>query len=358
MKSLIRALLVLAWMSFVTASLLADPLALAVVGRYAYVGGPDGLTVIDVSNPETPKKVSFCKLPGRASDIALSSRLGYISVQEVNDQGVVISSRALPRRLAYIAAQESGLRIVDISDPTAPTEVGSYRPRPAVRPAVKKKDQWGPVVESVALAGKHAYVTCNYVPNGKDKWYGIVHVLDISNPKAPAEVGTFETPGLFLDVAVAGKYAYVANKTGTLHVLDVSDPRNPAEVGACHPLGEPHGVLVVGNYAYVSDDDGAMHIADISNPKAPKALGSFLEETRDKPAVGEAVAVAGKYAYVASDHNALYVVDISDPKAPKEVALLKMKGPALAVVAAGDYVYVNIFRGDLFIMKLKEKQRE
>jgi len=334
MKTLPRTLLVLTFVPLFTAPLMADPLGLAVVGSYAYVGGSDGLTVIDVSNPEAPKKVGFCKLPGPVSEIAVSG--GF----------------------AYIATRQSVLQVVDISDPKAPTEVGSYRPRPAVRPAARKGDQWGPVVESVAVAGKHAYVTCNHVPKDKDKWCSNLYVLDISNPKAPTEVGSFEKhrDGLFLGVAVVAKYAYVADKASILWVVDVSDPKRPTEAGSCVTTGEPQRVFVSGKYAYVADDDGAMHIVDITDPRAPKKLGSFEEATKDSPAVGEAVAVAGQYAYVASDHNALYVVDISDAKAPKEVVLIKMKGAALGVVVANGYVYVNVFRADLFIMKLKEKQ--
>jgi hypothetical protein len=332
MKTLTRALLSLALISLLASPLLADPLGLAVVGRYAYVGGSDGLTVVDVSNPEAPKQVGCCKLPGPASDIALSGGI------------------------AYIATRQSGLWVVDITDPKAPTEVGSYQPRLSVRPTAKKGEHWGPVVECVAVAGKLAYVTLNSVPKGKDAWRSVLQVLDVSNPKAPVELGSFTKGDLFLGVALAGKYAFVADKASTLWVVDVSDPKMPTEAGSCVTTGEPQRVFVARNHAYVADDDGAMHIADISDPRAPKKLGSFEEATKDSPAVGEAVAVAGRYAYIASDHNALYVVDISDAKAPKEVALLKLKGPALGVVVAGDYVYVNVFRGDLFIMKLKEKQ--
>jgi hypothetical protein len=303
-------------------------IGLTIVGNYVYVTAWDGgLNVVDVSNPSAPKKVGSCTMPGEARDVAVSG--GF----------------------AFVAAQEGGLRVVDVSNPKSPIEVGSYRPQPVVR-----SGKWGPVVEAVAVAGKYAYVVYNYVPKGKDKWYGILRVLDISNPKVPTELGSFESSGLFLSVALSGKYAYVADKSGSLHVVDVSDPNAPAEFGSCHALGEPQGVTVAGKYAYVSDDDGGMHVVDISNPKAPKHVGSF-EGAEDTPGVAEAVAIAGNYAFVASDFGSLYALDVSDPRFPRHVATYRMKGPAVGVIVAGDFVYVNVWRGGLFVLKLTEKGR-
>jgi hypothetical protein len=49
------------------------------------------------------------------------------------------------------------------------------------------------------------------------------------------------------------------------------------------------------------------------------------------------------------------VVDVSDPKAPKEVASFDTEWPARGVAVAGEYVYVNVWRGGLFILKVTDK---
>jgi len=306
-----------------------DPMGLTVVGKWAYLtAADDGLFVVDVSNPAAPKRVSSCRLPGSARDIAVAGRY------------------------AYVAAREAGLRVMDVSNPKAPAEVGFYRPRRAVR---KGAVEAGPLVEAVSVAGKYAYITSNYVPKDKDDRRGVLHVLDISDPKAPTELGSFEASGDFLDMAAVGTYAYVVDKSSSLYVVDISDPKTPAAVGACHALGEPHGVFVLGKFAYVADDDGGMHIVDITNPKAPKLVGSY-EDGGDRPGIGEAVAAAGNYAYVCDDvGRAVRVVDVSNPKAPKEVASFDTAWPPRGVTVAGDCIYVNVWRGGLFILKVTDR---
>lgn len=306
-----------------------DPLGLTVVGKYAYVtAADDGLIVVDVSNAAAPKKVGSCRLPGSARDIAVAG--GY----------------------AYVATREGGLRVVDVSNPKVPAEVGFYRPRRAVREGAVEA---GPLVERVAVTVKHAYVIYSYVPKNKHARHNVFQILDISNPKAPAELGSFESDrdGQFLGVAVVGKHAYVADKASALWVLDISDPNAPAALGSCTALGEPHGVFVSGNHAYIADDDGAMHIVDISEPKSPRLLGSY-EDGGERPGIAEAVAVAGTYAYVCDVGRALRIVDVSHPKTPKEVASFDTAWPPRGVTVAGEYIYVNVWRGGLFVLELTE----
>lgn len=307
-----------------------DPMGLTVAGKWTYLtAADDGLIVVDVSNPAAPQRVGSCRLLGSARDIAVAGRY------------------------AYVAAREGGLRVVDVSNPKAPAEVGFYRPRRTVREGAVEA---GPLIEAVAVTGKYAYVTSNYVPKDKDHRQSVLHVLDISDPDAPTELGSFEASGQFLGVVAIGKYAYVIDKSGTLYVVDLSDPKAPAVVGSFHALGEPHGVFVAGKYAYVADDDGGMHIVDVSNPKAPMVVGSYVDGG-DRPGIGEAVAVAGRYAYVCDDvGRAVRVVDVSDPKAPKEVASFDTAWPPRGVTVAGEYIYVNVWRGGLFILKLTEQQ--
>jgi hypothetical protein len=303
-----------------------DPMGLAVVGSWAYLtAADDGLFVVDVSNPAAPKRVGSCRMLGSAKDITVAGHY------------------------AYVAARQGGLRVLDLSNPKAPAEVGSYQPKRAVREGAVEA---GPLVEAVAVAGNYLCIASTYVPKDKDHRRGVVHVLDVSDPKAPTELGFWETSGQFVAMTVAGRHAYAIDKGSTLHVVDISDPKAPTAVSTCGALGEPHGVCVAGKHAYVSDDDGAMHIVDVSDPKAPKLVGSY-EDGGDRPGIAEAVAVAGRYAYVCDDvGRAVRVVDVSDPKVPKEVASFDTAWPPRGVTVVGEYVYVNVWRGGLLVLKL------
>jgi len=97
---------------------------------------------------------------------------------------------------AYVAGWESGLRVIDVSTPSAPVEVG-FLDTPGY-------------ANGVAVSGSYAYLA--------DYSYGL-RVIDVSPPSAPAEIGFVDTPGLALDVAVAGGYAYVADWSAGLAVF-------------------------------------------------------------------------------------------------------------------------------------------
>jgi hypothetical protein len=100
---------------------------------------------------------------------------------------------------SYVYGAAGGdLRIVDVSNPTAPSEVGFYD---------MPGDAWS-VAEGVAVAGDYAYIAAG----------GDLRIVDVSNPAVPTEVGFYDTPEA-RGVTVAGDYAYVAAGYGGLLIL-------------------------------------------------------------------------------------------------------------------------------------------
>ena len=123
--------------------------AVAVQGDYAYVGEGYSLTVLDVSNSAWPTIV------GKTPPLPAIVRDVYV----VGDY-------------AYVADWSGGLRVIDVSNPVSPTEVGLY-------------DTPGSAY-GVTVAGNHAYIA--------DSGSGL-RVVDVSNPISPTEVGFYDTPG-------------------------------------------------------------------------------------------------------------------------------------------------------------------
>ena len=196
--------------------------------NYAYVAADiNGLAILDVSNTNNPVLV------GRfISDIKIDvSSLGYEEVFVENNyaylvtQGVFvldISNPQSPKQLSfnyessshprkifvynnyeYIAA-DYGLNIVDISNPSSPKSSNFYRT--------------GDRTFNVCVSGNYAYVA-----EGRA---GLV-VLDISNPALPKEVGYYYNSGKdVFDVKVSGHFAYLLAGTYFLS-LDISNPSSP-----------------------------------------------------------------------------------------------------------------------------------
>ena len=219
----------------------------------------------------------------------------------------------------YVVTRWGGLRVLDVSDPNSPSEVGSY-------------DTAG-LAHEVYVSDSYAYVADGY--DG-------LHILDVSNPDVPLEVGSYDTaggsllyPGCAYGVYASGSYAYVAAGYEGLRIIDVSDPSSPSEVGFYDTPGYAStGVHVSGSYAYVVDG-GGLYMIDVSEPSSPKKVGLY-----DTPKYLRDVYVSGSYAYVLSAYNGLYIIDVSDPSSPSEVGLFDPTRGGLEVYVSGSYAYV------------------
>jgi len=229
--------------------------------------------------------------------------------------GVYVSGK-----YAYVADGDKGLKVIDISDPTSPTIVGTC------------DTYWA---DGVYVSGKYAYVADG------DKG---LKVIDISDPTSPTIVGTRDT-SYAEAVYVSGKYAYVADGNAGLKVIDISDPGSPTTVGTRNTPGSAYGVYVSGKYAYVADYDKGLKVIDISNPGSPTIVG-----TRDTY-WARGVYVSGKYAYVADDSAGLKVIDISDPGSPTTVGTCDTYW-AYGVYVSGKYAYVADYTAGLKVIDI------
>src|SRR5207247_335827 len=89
---------------------------------------------------------------------------------------------------AYLAACRRGLRVVNISNPKEPKEVGGCRIQGDAK--------------DVVVAGGYAFVAAQE---------GGLRVFDLARPASPKDVGLCRTRGHALAVIVVGKLAYVAD---------------------------------------------------------------------------------------------------------------------------------------------------
>ena len=104
---------------------------------------------------------------------------------------------------AYVADNLSGLRVIDVSNPALPSEVGSIDTPGTAR--------------SVSVVGGLAYVA-----DGAEGF----RVIDVSNPAVPVEIASIDTPSLANGVSVVGDLAYVADTVSGLRVIQaVPEPR-------------------------------------------------------------------------------------------------------------------------------------
>jgi hypothetical protein len=177
----------------------------------------------------------------------------------------------------------------------------------------------------VAVSGNHAYVADN--ASG-------LQVIDITNPAHPQIVGSVGTFDSAVEVAVSGSYAYVA-AVGYFLVIDITDPAHPQVVGSAPtPMGAS-SVVIAGTCAFVSTGERCVKVIDITNPAQPQEVGG-----RFTLGWTGGVSVAGAHAYVTAGRAGIEILDITNPASPRFVGSVNTPGDAYGVVVSGGYAYV------------------
>ena len=136
-----------------------------------------------------------------------------------------------------------------------------------------------------------------------------LRVIDVANPAALDEVGSYDTPGNAYDVVVAANYAYVADRGRRAASYQRGEP-GPAGGGRfLRHAGYAIDVAVAGNHAYVVDvQRGGLRVINVVDPAKPIEVGFY-----DTPGDARGVAVAGNYAYVADYRGGLRVINVANP---------------------------------------------
>lgn len=305
---------------FLTGFAYADSLNVRTVGSYditdipskIYVSEPyayvsyynEALRIIDVSNPASPSEIGSIGAPNyaRPNEIHVDGSNAYVAYGQWANSNWVVT--------------------VDVSTPSAPFEVNIYEP------VMRAHD--------VYAIGSHAYIAeCDGL-----------RILDVSTPSSPAELGwcgisvIYHPPSL----DVREPYAYVGCKN-SFRVIDVTDPAKPYEIGDCELPGTAWDVCVSDDYAYLPVYDPAgLYVVDISDPHNPLVVGSLL-----MTGYGQAVDASDTLAFVAVNFGGLRVIDISDPAHPVEVGFYDTPNIAEDVFYSGGYIYVTCHSAGLYI---------
>jgi hypothetical protein len=190
----------------------------------------------------------------------------------------------------------------------------------------------------MVVVGKYAYVAANES----------LRILDVSEPAAPIEVGTYRIIGLVDDIAIDGNTLYTATDRG-MRITDVTVRTEPTVVGAYQDdLFALRGkVIIAGSYAYLITTDGT-RIIDISKPTAPRLVSIYVGGTYVVDIV-----VEGHFAYLARANcginpdceGGLQVVDVSNPSAPIQVENYPLPGGAYSVAVRGSRLYIGVLNG-------------
>jgi hypothetical protein len=186
--------------------------------------------------------------------------------------------------LIYIATGNTGLRIVNISDPENPIEVGYC-------------DTPGQAL-SLAISDNYCYIADND---------GGVRVIDVSEPDNPFEVDCCEEGNSPVGIYISGNYAYIAGHSD-FYIIDISNPFN-IEIISIIDNGLVNGqkICVEGDYAYAIESNNGLKVFNVSDPYDPFETAQY-----DLPTYTHDIIIMDNYAFITNVIVGLVVLNISD----------------------------------------------
>jgi len=211
-------------------------------------------------------------------------------------------------------ATKSGLRIIDISNPSSPYEVASC--------------DTGFYVDDVHVQDNYAYIVCS----NKSTWDDFLKIVDISNPTTPAIVGVCSLNYDGDDVFVSGQYAYITRwcdySYRPLQIFDISNPSNPYLVGWIDEYDTKYltDISIHSGYAYALGN-GSLRIIDVSNPSTPHTIAEIDE-------YGNRIFIEDNFVYT----NRGSIIDISTPQSPQ---LIGDCDGGDDIYVTGDYAFLS-----------------
>ncbi len=349
---------------------LASAVKIAVTSTHAYIAdGYGGLKIINITNPLHP--VIFDSIEsGNTTAVDLLGE--YVIIAEEKGlsaiqtfiQGISfvlnkiflngkISNISLFRNFAFVPAKEHGLKVLDVSSPSAPAELETA---PGIEYSSIAGISGNRLILNTSsdtiniydintahpeiLSGSPAVVTLlsdikNISINNNSAGEEILCVCTdgggvsfIRNGELSGNIKSIDTRECLL----VNETAYLSDHRAGLMIYDVSDLDNPEFLSSIE-IQNADFMLIGENHLYLSGRKG-IHIFDITIPTEPEETG-FI-----KTSYAEKAVLRKKFLYVAEGYKGLKVYDISNPSNPQLVSLCDtVYASDLAV--SDDYVFIT-----------------
>jgi hypothetical protein len=239
-------------------------------GNFAYVGGwgydPDqgiacpagGVKVVDLTDPTAPRQVAVLQNPDLTTSEDVVVR--PVSTPSFTGDLAVVGIQACGNQRPVFR----GLQFFDVTDPTAPVALGRWE---ALHPTIGCHE-----VDLVARSDERVLAGCA-IPFAEHYDAGEpVVIVEATDPTAPTKVGTYYDTlqrgagctSAFLAHSVrfasGGKRLYVSYwDSGTLE-LDVADPSSPVlitriQIDPPDEDGDNHSVGIAGRWLVINPED-------------------------------------------------------------------------------------------------------
>lgn len=335
-------------------------------GSYLYLAdGENGLRIYYVNNPFNPLLAGTASIPGIARDVwvlndttalvaadtagiytirAGGTHANPILIDSLNfetafplneDVPAPIAYRVLTNNdsVAYVAAGEGGgIRIIDIQDPDALSELSAY----VESNPLNMLDVW--------IDGNYTYVVAG------DQ--GVYTKIDVTDPENPSLASyNLNTAGFSNNIIVDADTAYICDGYNGMLLVDVAD--NPVYLDSVESAGMTYDVDVFEDYAYLATGESGLKVLDIN------AMSDYIEEVGSLNTPGEAYGIkkpGGSRVYVADGSRGLSVLSVFNPAYPSLVKtdIISINDVCTDVEVNETYAFLACGRDGLRIVDITE----
>jgi hypothetical protein len=276
------------------------------------------------------------------------------------DEGISVNVRVMGD-LAYLARYQDGLRIIDISDPRAPVDVGH-----GACEHLGDNEIYNDV--KLLESGGRRYAIMGSNQMGAVVW-------DVTTPAAPQIVSHFGTADLMSggsnvhSIFLDGGKAYLANIQYGFEIWDLADPRAPVKRSVFFPDNAPdgaflHDLYVEGNRAYLNFWNAGMIVADVTDPTAPREIGRFAHYGDESSHSSWVTTVGARRIAGHGDEewgSHLRLVDVTEDNGwvPTQVGEWQTRPEVSAhnIMAAGTEIYMAYYQDGVRVIDISDPAR-
>ena len=293
---------------------------------YTVAGFNNTLVVFNSTKPESPAVAGLIELGTPINDVSYYGRYAFVATTASGLVVVDLATPSAPTRVGALALTGSalsvavtgstayvgtttGLYVVDVSTPATPTLKGSVTGFAAIK---------------VAVVGSYVYVACGSAG---------IKVVDATTPTAPTVAATVATAGAAAGVAVSGSALYAAIGASGLAIYGISTPTAPTLSATLSVGGAANGVAANGTTVFVAGD--AASVVDASTSSSPRLIGQVVLD-----APGQGVAIAGSKLEIIGA-TGMSIIDVSTPTAPLKSALYPAVRLGNDIVIDGDIAAIS-----------------
>ena len=306
----------------------------ALVFLSGYFQGSHEFKIVSLADSTQPVALGQCATPGENFGVWGDSSRGFASVADRTEGLAVIDVHSLTaptynRALmvagvardvsvdwdfCYVASLDAGMKILDVTAPSLPTEVGAL-------------DTVSTGLATFSVVARDSFAYLSWWPQ---PYLRVASVADPANPRIVAGVSVFDFPR---DMVLRDSLLYVA-QSYKFQVVNVARPRVPVLMGSCVLPDAPYEMVAKDTLAFAATGVSGLQIVAVASPDSPAVVGEF---TPPNGACG--VVVVDTFAYVASGN--LYIASVAEPSSPYLIDSMVLPTFGLSVAVTDTLLFIG-----------------